>query len=112
LAVCSITHDAIFWWNVSTRWPVVSPRRDDPPARDDPIAPAAARTAAIRNSEQKIRRQIGGANVDVCLGFVVIELPMRLFCSRNQFFARPWQRRMIPVFFILFGERAPKTPLF
>jgi len=32
-----------------------------------------------------------GADVDVCLGFVVIELPMR---------------------FVLFGERAPKTPLF
>jgi hypothetical protein len=33
--------------------------------------------AAIRNSEQKIRRHMGGADVDVCLGFVFIELPMR-----------------------------------
>jgi len=77
LAVCSITHDAIFWWNVSTRWAVASLRRDDPPARDAPIAPAAARMAAMRNSEQKIRRHMDGADVDVCLGFVVIELPMR-----------------------------------
>jgi hypothetical protein len=38
----------------------------------------AARTAAIRNSEQKIRCQIDGMNVDACLGFGVIELPMQL----------------------------------
>ena len=48
------------------------------------IAPRAVTMAAIRNSEQKIRRRMDCANVDACLEFVVIELPIRLFCIRNQ----------------------------
>jgi hypothetical protein len=38
----------------------------------------AAAAAAIRNNEQKMRRQLNGANVDVGFGFVIIELPVRL----------------------------------
>ncbi|HZD94064.1 MAG TPA: hypothetical protein VE133_07405 [Candidatus Sulfotelmatobacter sp.] len=45
------------------------------------MAPIAARAAADRNNEQKIRRRADGVNVDVEFGFgfgvVIIELPVR-----------------------------------
>jgi hypothetical protein len=37
----------------------------------------AATAAAIRNNEQKIRRQRDGLDVDVVFEFVIIELPVR-----------------------------------
>jgi hypothetical protein len=41
------------------------------------MAPIAAAAAAIRNNEQKIRRQRDGLDVDVGFEFVIIELPVR-----------------------------------
>jgi len=82
LAVCSITHGAIFcapaspsdvgcagesWTPLSsTRWPTAS---------EEATAATSATTAATRNNEQKIRRQDDDVNVKC--EFVIIELPMR-----------------------------------
>jgi hypothetical protein len=51
-------------------------------AREEAMAPTAAAAAAIRNNEQKIRRQGDGVNVDVVFGFAIIELAgaFELFC--------------------------------
>jgi len=45
-----------------------------PPAREEPIAPTAAIAAAIKNTEQKIRRQRDGVNVEVGCEFVIMRL--------------------------------------
>jgi len=52
-------------------------------ARDAWIAPIAAKAAATRNNEQKIRRHRDGVNVDAGFEFVIIELPMGLLCNRG-----------------------------
>jgi hypothetical protein len=74
LAVFSITHGAILL--------AVAGDAGKPPrvtAREEPMAPTAAAAAAIRNSEQKIRRQGDGLNKDVGFGFLIIDLSMLMF---------------------------------
>ena len=61
--------------------------------RDAWIAPMAAKAAATRNNEQKIRRHRDGVNVDVGFEFVIIELPMGLLWGRGD-------------------ERTPKRPFY
>ena len=61
--------------------------------RDAWIAPMAAKAAATRNNEQKIRRHRDGVNVDVRFEFVIIELPMGLLWGRGD-------------------ERTPKRPFY
>ena len=43
-------------------------------AREEWIAPMAARAATARNNKQKIRRHGDGVNVGAEVGFVIIEL--------------------------------------
>ena len=45
-----------------------------PTAREEAIAPTRARTAAMRNSEQRIRRQSDEVSTDVDFGFVIMGL--------------------------------------
>jgi hypothetical protein len=47
-------------------------------AREEPMAPMAAATAATRNNKQKTRRHFDGVNVGLGFGFVIIELPVCL----------------------------------
>ena len=79
----------------STRWPIAFGEVDPPTApafakasavrREEAMAPMPATAAAIRNTEQKIRRHLDGVNADLEFGFVIIELPGCVCCcSRDR----------------------------
>jgi hypothetical protein len=52
-------------------------------AREEAMAPMAARAAATRNNKQKIRRHGDGENVDAGFEFVIIGLAGALIYCRN-----------------------------
>jgi hypothetical protein len=102
--VCATTHGAILFAMLTalppTRWPTAS---------EEPRAATSAAIAAIRNSEQKIRRH--GDAVNVRWAFLIIDLGMELVdrlrneCRSDAFNQKPSGMSTFSGSFILAGRR-------
>jgi hypothetical protein len=83
LAVCSITHGAIFAERVVLNALTHHPSRTgifgevDPPASEEATAATSATAAATRNNEQKIRRHDDGTDARCESESLIIGLPVR-----------------------------------
>jgi hypothetical protein len=81
-------------------------------AREELMAPMAIAMAATKNNEQKTRRHLDGANMDVGFGFVIIDLPILFFARTSRQRGNRAKRgsQCLPVDFPFLIEDATHSP--